>query len=277
MHTLVNKYGGHAKLDQIITDFFTRICNERGLMHYFFNVPLKQVLADQQQLMPFVMRKPDIDYRTAPVQTAIRDINIRLPVFEDVLKVLHLVLKNAKIHYSEAPMMAMHIIEILEETRSRFADTKKSIYKGADINPAVLLNFYRTQGIMSEHNEVTGEIYAMHGFGLVYLLFTRIDHAQNHIVLIARASARDAIALEDVQALAVMAQTKITPLTFSAVSDESGWPTFQASYKVPTQYGVPKRLLQRITNQFTWRFEEAMKIDTQHQLIDAVNGDGRSL
>jgi hypothetical protein len=90
MHTLVNKYGGHAKLDQIITDFFTRICNERGLMHYFFNVPLKQVLADQQQLMPFVMRKPDIDCRAAPVQTAIRDINIRLPVFEDVLKVLHL-------------------------------------------------------------------------------------------------------------------------------------------------------------------------------------------
>lgn len=273
MHTLVNKYGGLPRLEQIITDFFTRISNERGLMHYFFNVPLKQVLADQAQLMPFVMRKPDVDYRTAPVQTAIRDINIRLPVFEDVLKVLHLVLKNAKIHYSEVPMMAMHIIEILEETRSRFADTKKSVYKSADINPAVLLSFYRTQGIMSEHNEVTGEIYSMHGFGLAYPLFTSIDSEQNHIVLTARASAKDAVTLEEVQALAIMAKTKVTPLTFSAVTDENDWPTFQASYKVPTQYGVPKRLLQRITNQFTWRFEEAMKVDTNRQLIDAVNGD----
>ncbi|WP_310645124.1 hypothetical protein [Limnohabitans sp.] len=272
MLTLVNKYGGHAKLDQIITDFFTRISNERGLMHYFFNVPLKQVLADQVELMPFVMRKPDVDYRTAPVQTAIRDINVRLPVFEDVLKVLHLVLKNAKVHYSEAPMMAMHIIEVIEETRSRFADTKKSVYKGADINTSVLLSFYRTQGIMSEHHEVTGEIYSLHGFGLAYPLFTSIDATQNHIVLTARASARDAVALDEIQALAHMAKAKVTPLDFSAVTDESGWPTFQARYKVPTQYGVPKRLLQRVTNQFTWRFEEAMKLDTQLKLIDAVNG-----
>jgi len=268
MHDLVKKYGGNPKLEEILTDFFKRISNERGLMHYVFNVPLKQVLADQIELMPYVMRKPDLDYRTPPVQTAIRDINIRIPVFEDVLKVLHLVLKHAKIHYKDAPMMAMHIIEILEETRSRFSDTKKSVYKLADINPTVLLSFYRTQGIMSEHNAVTDEILSMRGFGLAYPLFTRIDAKNNHIVLAARASAKDDVTLDEVQALAHLAKAKVSPLAFSAVTDEEGRPTLQATYAVPTQFDVPKRLLQRVTNQFTWRFEEALKVDKRFLLIE---------
>ena len=272
MHELVNKYGGHTKLKEILTVFFERVSNERGLMHYFFNVPLKQVLADQIELMPYIMRKPAIDYRATPVQTAIREINVRIPVFEDVVKVLHLVLKNAKVHYLEAPVMAMHIIEIVEETRSRFADTKKSYYKPADINPAVLLSFFRTQGILSEHNTVTGEIYSMHGFGLAYPLYTAIDAANNSLVLMARAQARDDVTLTQVQALAQAAAAKVSPLQFSAINDEQEWPTFQASYQVPTQYGVPKRLLQRVTNHFTWRFEEAMKVDTHSELIDVVNG-----
>jgi hypothetical protein len=268
MHELVNKYGGNPKLEEILTDFFKRVSNERGLMHYVFNVPLKQVLADQVDLMPYVMRKPDLDYRTPPVQTAIRDINLRIPVFEDILKVLHLTLKHAKIHYTDAPMMAMHIIEILEETRSRFADTKKSVYKLADINPTVLLSFYRTQGIMSEHNAVTDEIHSMRGFGLAYPLFTRIDAKKYQIVFSARASAKDNVTLDEVQALAQMAKAKVTPLEFSAVNDEDGRPTLQGTYAVPTQYDVPKRLLQRVTNQFTWRFEEALKVDTQFMLIE---------
>lgn len=272
MHELVKKYGGQAKLEEILTHFFHRVSNERGLMHYFFNVPLKQVLADQRELMPYVMRKPDIDYRTAPVQTAIRDINIRIPVFEDVLKVLNLTLKHFKVHYLEAPMMAMHIIEILEETRSRFADTKKSVYNPADINLDVLLSFYRTQGILSELDAESGEIYSMHGFGLAYPLYTAIDAANNSLVLMARAQARDGVTLAEVQALANAAAAKVQPLQFTAFTDAQASPTFQASYYVPTQYGVPKRLLQRVTNHFTWRFEEAMKLNTNFQLIDVVNG-----
>lgn len=272
MHELVNKYGGHAKLEEILTDFFNRVSGDRGLMHYFFNVPLKQVLADQRELMPYVMRKPDIDYRSTPVQTAIREINIRIPVFEDVLKVLNLVLKLFKVHYTEAPMMAMHIIEILEETRSRFADTKKSFYKPADINTAVLLTFFRSQGILSELDPESGEIYSMHGFGLAYPLYTAIDVADNSLVLMARAQARDGVTLVEVQSLAAAAAAKVQPLQFTAFTDAQACPTFQASYKVPTQFGVPKRLLQRVTNHFTWRFEEAMKVNTNYQLIDVVNG-----
>jgi hypothetical protein len=156
----------------------------------------------------------------------------------------------------------------LEETRSRFSDTKKSVYKLADINPTVLLSFYRTQGIMSEHNAVTDEILSMRGFGLAYPLFTRIDTQNNRIVLAARASAKDDVTLDEVQELAHLAKTKVTPLAFSVVTDEDGRPTLQATYAVPTQFDVPKRLLQRVTNQFTWRFEEALKVDTRFLLIE---------
>lgn len=36
---------------------------------------------------------------------------------------------------------------------------------------------------------------------------------------------------------------------------------------MPIQYGVPKRLLQRVTNHFTWRFDEALKVDANDVLI----------
>jgi hypothetical protein len=39
---------------------------------------------------------------------------------------------------------------------------------------------------------------------------------------------------------------------------------------------VPKRLLRRVTNNFTWRFEEAFKVDEQELLINVVAPDKNS-
>lgn len=270
MQDLVQKYGGTTGLKKIIASFYERVRQERGLMHYFFSVPLVQIVADQLTYATYIMRKPDMDYRQDIVQTAIADIRISMHAFEDVIKVLHIVLADAKVHRNDAPRMAMHIIEIIEETRSKVADTKKSFYKPEDISTDVLLTFFRSQGIESKLNAATDEIDSMAMYGLAYPLHTTIDKSGSAIQLYARAKAKESIEVSDVQTLVMAASTLITPLHFRGYKDEDGLAIFEGSYRVPTQYGVPKRLLQRVTNQFTWRFEEAFKADSQELLINVM-------
>lgn len=270
MHDLVQKYGGTPGLKKIIELFYEKVRQDRGLMHYFFSVPLPQIVTDQLTYAKFIMRKPELDYRQDIVQTAISDIRISMHAFEDVIKVLHIVLTDAKVHRNDAPRMAMHIIELIEETRSKVADTKKSFYKPVDISADVLLTFFRSQGIESKFNAVTNEIDSMAMYGLAYPLHTTIDKSSSAIQLFARAKAKESIEVSDVQTLVMAASTLITPLHFCVYEDEDGIPVFEGSYRVPTQHGVPKRLLQRVTNHFTWRFEETFKADSQELLINVM-------
>ena len=270
MDDLVAKYGGWPVLKKILTEFHTRIGSERGLMHYFFDVPLPQVLLDQQTLMSYIIRKADFHYRELPSQTANRDINIRIQVFEDVLKVLGMVLKDAKVHYKDVPRMVSHIIEVVEETRSSFADIKKMHLKPADIHHEALIKFFQSQGIVSKLDPVSQEIASLHGTGLTYPLYTVLDSAQHRIRFFCRAKARASVSLDAVQRLVTTASERVLPLSFRAYLDEEGSPVFEGRYEVPTQFGVPRRLLQRVSHQFTWRFEEALKVDTDEALINVV-------
>jgi hypothetical protein len=270
MKALVAKYGGPTALLNILTDFYQRINNSHGLRHYFFNVPLKQVVADQFELMPYVLRKTAQDYRGPIQQTAIREIRVRLHVFEDVIKVLHLVLRHAKVHYLDAPLMASHIIEMIEETRSRFADMKRSVYKSGDIKPQVLLGFFQTQGIASHYDEQMNEIFSKHGAGLAYPLFTAIDAPNKAIHLMARVQAHENADPREIEQIIQAASAKVPQIQFYSYEDEDENEEMQmmveGRYTVPTQYDVPIRLLQRVTHQFTWRFEDAMKVDTRELL-----------
>ena len=266
MKALVAKCGGPTVFLNILTDFYQRISNNHGLRHYFFNVPLQQIVADQFELMPYLLRKSVLDYRGPIQQTAIREIRVRLHVFEDVIKVLHLVLRQAKVHYTDAPLMACHIIEMIEETRSRFADMKRCVYKSGDIKPQILLSFFKTLGITSEYDEQVDEIFCKHGTGLAYPLFTTIDVSNRAIHLMARVQAQEDVDPLEINQIIQAAAAKVPQIQFRSYEDEEGLLMVEGHYSVPTQYDVPIRLLQRVTHQFTWRFEDAMKVDTRQLL-----------
>jgi hypothetical protein len=276
MQDLVHKYGGIAALKKIIETFYERVCKERGLMHYFFSVPLVQIMADQLTYPHYIMRKPDIDYRSTPKQTGVQEIRIALFVFEDVIKLLHVVLSDAKVHRNDAPRMATHIIELIEETRSRAADTKKAFYKPAEISTPALLTFYRSQTIEAKLDEPTGEIRTMVMQGLAYPMSTLFNERESSIHLICRALAKESVEVNDVQPIVMAASTKVPPIHFSTYADENGIAVFEGRYQISTKFGVPKRLLQRVTNNFTWRFEEAFKVDEQQLLINVVAPDKNS-
>lgn len=273
MDDLVQKYGGVAGLKKYIETFYERVIHEKGLKHYFFAVPLVQIMADQLTYAHYIMRKPEIDYHSSPRQTSIPEIRIALHVFEDVIKMLHIVLSDAKVHRNDAPRMAMHIIELIEETRSRVADTKKAFYKPAEITTDALLSFYRSQRIECKLDEPTGEVRTMAMQGLSYPISTLFDEQASSIKLIARAEARESIEVIDLQPIVMAASTKVSPIHFSTYADANGIAIFEGRYQISTKFGVPKRLLQRVTNNFTWRFEEAFKVDEQELLINVVAPD----
>lgn len=273
MDDLIQKYGGVAGLKKYIETFYERVIREKGLKHYFFSVPLVQIMADQLAYAHYIMRKPDIDYRTSPKQTSIPEIRIALHVFEDVIKTLHHVLSDVKVHHNDVPRMAMHIIELIEETRSRIADTKKAFYKPAEISTNALLSFYRGQHVECKLDEPTGEIRTMAMQGMSYPIATLFDAQTSSIKLIARAEAMASIEVMDVQPIVMAASTKVSPIHFTTYANADGRVIFEGRYQISTKFGVPKRLLQRVTNNFTWRFEEAFKVDEQELLINVVAPD----
>ena len=65
-------------------------------------------------------------YRETPAQTAVPPIRVRSDVFEDVMKALQTQLKSMGIYWRDIPRVAHHIIEVVEETRSKPADMVKS-------------------------------------------------------------------------------------------------------------------------------------------------------
>jgi hypothetical protein len=203
-----------------------------------------------------LLRKTAQEYRGPIQQTAIREIRVRLHVFEDVVKVLHLVLRHAKVHYLDAPLMAAHIIEMMEETRSRFADMKRCVYKSGDIKTQILLGFFNTQGIASHYDEQMNEIFSKHGAGLAYPLFTTIDTPNKAIHLMARVQAQEDADPQEIEQIIQAAAAKVPQIQFRTYEDEEMQLMVEGRYTVPTQYDVPIRLLQRVTHQFTWRFEE---------------------
>ena len=83
-------------------------------------------------------------------------------------------------------------------------------------------------------------------YGLSYPLHTKIDKSGSMIQLYARAMAKESTEVSDVQTIVMAASTLITPLHFRVFKNDNALVAFEGSYLVPTQYGVPKRLLQRI-------------------------------
>ncbi len=285
MHPLLIRCGGESAFKKILHKFYNSIVSERATMHYFFNVPVEAVVEDQLRLMTYIFPRPNEEYWQPPKQTAISDVNVQLNVFGLVVRALHECLKGAYIETDDIPVLTMHILEVADETRSRYADLKKNVISTVEINPKSILNCFVGKGIMSEIDATTGEIASLHGYGLAYPLFTLVKPVEKVIRLISRADGREGVTIGQVLALIQTLKTKVEGITFSThmikkivqkldgedeIDVEIQVPVLQGYYEVSTQFGVPNRLLLRLGNQFTKRFLETLRHDEEDLLINIV-------
>ena len=125
MEDLLKKYGGLANLKKHLNFFYKKVCEEKNIKHYFFGINVDNVINDVVNYRTFVLRKPDHLYRDFPAQTSPASIKVKIPVFEDVVKVLQLQMQNGMIvNWRDVPRYSHHVMDAIEETRCKSMDGK---------------------------------------------------------------------------------------------------------------------------------------------------------
>ena len=69
MDDLLKKYGGLPNLRKHLKLFHEKVCEEKGVKHYFFGIQPDLLIADQVNFRSLLMRKLDHFYRETPPQT----------------------------------------------------------------------------------------------------------------------------------------------------------------------------------------------------------------
>jgi hypothetical protein len=112
MEDLLKKYGGIPNLKKHLNFFFKKVCEEKNIKHYFFGINVENVINDVVNYRSYGLRKPDHLYRDYPAQTSPVSIKVKIPVFEDVVKVLQLQMQNGMmVNWRDVPRYSHHVMD----------------------------------------------------------------------------------------------------------------------------------------------------------------------
>lgn len=269
MEDLLKKYGGLPNLKKHLDFFYQKVCQERGIKHYFFGVNLDNVIKDQVNFRSFVMRKPEHMYRDLPTQVATVSIRVKPNVFEDVMKTLQAQLKIMGVHWKEIPRMSHHIIEIAEETRSAPTDTIKTIIDPALASLDILQKAFAKKGLTSSV-KATGELSLQVGNSVAYPIFIQLAASTKKITLVGRGYARAGVEVSDIQKIMDAAMTRFPFFALELKKDDEGM-FIEGKHLIDyAGAGIPTRMLLNLVKEFSWRFEEVMAQDKDERLINLV-------
>lgn len=263
---MMEKYGGVKKLNKVLEQFYEAVGEKRDLRHYFFNIKLENLLRDQAQFHAYSMRKPDRFYREQLLQTASQDIQVNVNVFDEIMLTLDDILRKNGVHKDESTKIAVHIIEIVEETRSQAGDTVVTVWKPVDITNETVNTFYNNNRTDSRI-EKNGDVYATRNFS--YPFWTRVLTDKRQLIFIAQAFAKEGITLDQVRELAQTANEKVGTLNIEAREGPNG-PVLFTRYQLPFEHGIPTRLLMRAAKQFSRGFDTAMNCDKEEILKNVM-------
>jgi hypothetical protein len=269
MEDLLKKYGGLPNLKKHLDFFYQKVCQERGIKHYFFGVNLDNVIKDQVNFRSFVMRKPEHMYRDLPMQIATVAIRVKPNVFEDVMKTLQAQLKIMGVHWKEIPRMSHHIIEIAEETRSAPTDVVKTTIDPALATLDILQKTLAKKGLTSSI-KATGELSISVGNSVAYPISLHLSPSAKKLTLIGRGYARQGVEWVEIQKVLDAAMTRFPFFPLEIKKDEDGV-FIHSSHTIDyAGAGIPSRMLLNLVKEFSWRYEEVMYQDKDERLINLV-------
>ena len=263
---MMEKYGGFPTIKKVLEEHYEAVGEKRDLRHYYFNIKLENLIRDQQRFHAYSMQKPERFYREQLLQTASSEIQVSANVFDEVLVLLDDVLRINGVHKDEARKIAIHIIEVVEETRSQAGDTVVAVWKPVEITNELVNTFYNNSRTDSRL-EKNGDVYATRNFS--YPFWTRVVLDKKQILFIAQAFARDGVRLQQVHELAKTANDRGGTLLLQAREGPNG-PVLFTRHMLPFEHGIPTRLLLRAAKQFSRGFESAMGTDKEDILKNVL-------
>ena len=269
MEDLLKKYGGIPHLKKHVMQFYEKVCEDKSIKHYFFGINPEHILADQVNFRSFIMRRLDHLYRETPPQTGLQAIRVKPVVFDDVMKTLQRQLKAMGVHWREIPRMACHILEVIEETRSRSADTAKTLIDPDQVNLELLDELLKRKHVHTKM-EANGDLHTNRGFNLAYPFWIRLQPAERKLIFIGRFYAFSSVGSAELAGIVEMIQKRWTFMTFDVKNDADGW-------YIETQHvmdyggaGIPIRMFFNVAKDFSWRLDELINMDKDERLINVV-------
>jgi hypothetical protein len=269
MDDLLKKYGGLPNLRKHLKLFHEKVCEEKGVKHYFFGIKPELLIADQVNFRSLVLRKLDHLYRDTPPQTAQPTIRVNPAVFEDVRKLLERQLKLMGVNWREIPRMACHILPVLEETRSRATDLTKTSMTSDLIDLESIEKLLKSKSINTKLS-ASGEMQILKSDSIAYPFYLQLKPAEKQIVLIGRGYAFQSVSDAELASIQTTVANRWTFMPFTVKRDAEG--RFIETQHVIDYTGgeLPTRLFITLLKEFSWRFDEVMKQDKDDRLINLV-------
>lgn len=273
MEDLLKKYGGIANLKKHLNFFYKKVCEEKNVKHYFFGINVENVINDVVNYRTFVLRKPDHLYRDYPIQSAPATIKVKIPVFEDVVKILQIQMQTGMIvNWRDVPRFSHHVMEAVEETRCKSMDSDMPMTVKPDLVTMQVLDEIltdRKRQVRTEMQE-NGDLKIDRSWQIVYPFFLRLSPENKSITLIGKGYAREGVPKEEVVKVADAAKKKFPFFEFPIKEDASGRYIEMSHTADYSPDGVPIRMFLTMLLNFGWRFDEVMALDKDQQMINVV-------
>lgn len=262
MLTLINKYGGEKFYKKLVTQFYEEVTAQRGMRHYFFNVPFDKLLSDQMEYGQFIMKKTDRAYREPPMQWAPNDIRVSPSVFDEVMVTLENLMYKAKVSRDDIPVFNWQILDLCEETRSQTVDTKIMTLKAVEINSESIKQMYDSNKA-DGRVEKNGEVFVTKG--VTYPIWNTIKSVDQTISLVGRAFANDPGRVNEMNDIKERVALKVPFLNLKSYASEKV-SFIHCELKLSYATGIPVRLMMKCAREFSNSFNEVLAADKEQVL-----------
>ena len=262
MFHLLAKYEDDAKLNRILSTFYSRVSNEVSIKHFFMTLSLEKMLSDVGRFNQFILDRPEKIYTDSPAQTADSSTQVGFASFKEICHHLIEVLKEENIEEEDIPKLATDIMEIIEESKAESSDRISTVYQVDNVNYDHLIEIFSHAKIKAELDEEN--ILNIHVGGNQTTIYLKLNKKHQNILFFGKVGMKmnDPSALDKIVAMANEAYP-FFPVS-ALVEDDDLY--LYAEHKFSIQEGLPTRLLNRIAKQFAAFMESAVRCDKERKL-----------
>ena len=248
--------------------FYKDALEKKDIRHFFFGITLQKIIEDYYLYKDYVMAKPERYYKEMVMQTAPSAVQVKAPQFDEIQISLQNNLRLAGFLKVEIPKLAVHALEVMEETRAQKADADSpKVWKPFEVSNQLVADLYNANRT-DARLEKNGDVYGSRGF--FYPFWTRVAGDTKQLIFIGQGFSTSVdTPLETVEAFCKQVNEKFTHQKFQVRQSAKG-PVLFARHAISYTYGVPTRMLMRAAKQFATTFEGAMNMDTDKLLKNII-------
>jgi len=273
MDDLLKKYGGINNLKKHIKLFYKNIIEEKRIKHYFFGINVENVINDVINYKSFILPKAQYVYESFPIQTSPSTIKVRIPVFEEVCRVLQIQLQTEMIvNFRDVPRMYHYIMDVIEETRCKSMDSGERTSIASNLVSLEAINEilnHKSREVRTFYEE-NGDLRIDKSWRVTYPFFLHLSKENKTITLYAKGYARLGVDESEILKILKAAKDKFVHFNLYLKKDNKGLYIEMRHTSDYSADGIPIRLFLVLLLNFSWRFEEVMSLDKDLQMIHVL-------